>query len=51
MVAKFAEMMFIGGAQFEMEAAVEQLTMLWANALGLHEDVRRPVGRARKTTS
>jgi AcrR family transcriptional regulator len=42
MVAKFAEMMFIGGAQFEMEAAVEQLTLLWANALGLPEAPTRP---------
>lgn len=38
MVAKFAEMMFIGGARFEMETAVEQLTLLWANSLGLTED-------------
>jgi AcrR family transcriptional regulator len=51
MVAKFAEMMFIGGAQFEMDAAVEQLTLLWANALGMHENAPRPVTRARKTTS
>ncbi|MEU5879187.1 TetR/AcrR family transcriptional regulator [Spirillospora sp. NPDC047279] len=35
MVAKFAEMMFIGGARFDMNTAVEQLTYLWANALGL----------------
>lgn len=35
MVAKFAEMMFIGGARFDLDAAVEQLTLLWANALGL----------------
>jgi AcrR family transcriptional regulator len=42
MVAKFAEMMFIGGAQFEMEAAVEQLTLLWANALGLSDASVRP---------
>jgi AcrR family transcriptional regulator len=51
MVAKFAEMMFIGGARFELEEAVEQLTILWANALGLREEtVRRPV-RARKATA
>ena len=37
MVAKFAEMMFIGGARFELEVAVEQLTLLWANALGLRD--------------
>ncbi|MEN3357165.1 MAG: hypothetical protein V7637_1147 [Mycobacteriales bacterium] len=41
MVAKFAEMMFIGGAKFEMDAAVEQLTLLWANSLGLRENVSR----------
>ncbi|MFA1545952.1 TetR/AcrR family transcriptional regulator [Actinomadura chokoriensis] len=35
MVAKFAEMMFVGGARFDMQEAVEQLTLLWANALGL----------------
>jgi AcrR family transcriptional regulator len=45
MVAKFAEMMFIGGARFEMEAAVEQLTLLWANALGLPEAPTRPSRR------
>jgi AcrR family transcriptional regulator len=38
MVAKFAEMMFIGGARFAMNEAVEQLTLLWANALGLSPD-------------
>ncbi|GAA2121443.1 TetR/AcrR family transcriptional regulator [Actinomadura napierensis] len=38
MVAKFAEMMFIGGARFAMNEAVEQLTLLWANALGLDPD-------------
>jgi AcrR family transcriptional regulator len=35
MVAKFAEMMFIGGMRFDLETAIEQLTLLWANALGL----------------
>lgn len=38
MVAKFAEMIFIGGAHFAMDEAVEQLTLLWANALGLSPD-------------
>jgi AcrR family transcriptional regulator len=43
MVAKFAEMMFIGGARFDLETAVEQLTLLWANALGIKENrSRRP---------
>jgi AcrR family transcriptional regulator len=40
MVAKFAEMMFIGGAKFDLSAAVEQLTLLWANALGITENRR-----------
>lgn len=44
MVAKFAEMMFIGGASFDMGQAVEQLTLLWANALGLSPDT---AGKAR----
>jgi len=35
MVAKFAEMMFIGGMTFDMDTAVDQLTLLWANAIGL----------------
>ncbi len=43
MVAKFAEMMFIGGAKFDLSTAVEQLTLLWANALGIKENrSRRP---------
>jgi len=47
MVAKFAEMMFVGGARFDMQAAVEQLTLLWANALGLGPEagVRAPAAR------
>jgi AcrR family transcriptional regulator len=35
MVAKFAEQLFIGGGNFDQEKAVDQLTLLWANALGL----------------
>jgi AcrR family transcriptional regulator len=35
MVARFAEQMFIGGGRFNQKEAVEQLTLLWANALGL----------------
>jgi AcrR family transcriptional regulator len=43
MVAKFAEMMFIGGAKFDLDTAVDQLTLLWANALGIQENrSRRP---------
>jgi hypothetical protein len=35
MVARFAEMMFIGGHAFDLSEAVGQLTLLWASALGL----------------
>jgi len=37
MVAKFAEMMFIGGVKADVHTAVDQLTLLWANALGIAE--------------
>lgn len=35
MVARFAETMFVGGGGYDQELAVEQLTLLWANALGI----------------
>ena len=35
MVARFAETMFVGGGRYRFDAAVEQLTLLWANALGI----------------
>ncbi|MFC7886324.1 TetR/AcrR family transcriptional regulator [Streptomyces sp. NPDC057376] len=35
MVARFAENFFIAGHKFELDKAVEQLTIIWANALGL----------------
>ena len=38
MVARFAEEMFIRGGDFEMNEAVEQLTLLWCNALGIEID-------------
>jgi AcrR family transcriptional regulator len=41
MVAKFAEMMFISGVKFGLDTAVEQLTLLWANALGIQENRKR----------
>ncbi|MBH0775297.1 TetR/AcrR family transcriptional regulator [Nocardia bovistercoris] len=41
MVARFAENMFIGGGSYDLEVAVEQLTLLWANSLGLDGDVVR----------
>ena len=43
MVAKFAEMMFIGGQAFDLNDAVEQLTLLWANALGIQKNTPRSV--------
>ncbi len=43
MVAKFAEMMFIGGQSFDLNTAVEQLTLLWSNALGIKDNVSRGV--------
>jgi AcrR family transcriptional regulator len=42
MVAAFAAAMFGAGAPYEFEPAVEQLTILWANALG----IARPNGTA-----
>jgi AcrR family transcriptional regulator len=38
MVARFAEEIFIRGGDYEQEKAVEQLTLLWANALGLRAE-------------
>jgi hypothetical protein len=36
MVARFAEMWLVQGyREYDFDAAVEQLTRLWANALGL----------------
>ncbi|MEU8803112.1 TetR/AcrR family transcriptional regulator [Spirillospora sp. NPDC048819] len=51
MVAKFAEMMFIGGAQFDMQGAVEQLTLLWANALGLSPEADQTPAPAKSGTA
>jgi AcrR family transcriptional regulator len=48
MVAKFAEMMFIGGNAFDLDMAVEQLTLLWANALGIRSDTSARAGRAKR---
>ncbi|UMG91280.1 TetR/AcrR family transcriptional regulator [Nocardioides sp. TF02-7] len=38
MVARFAEAMFIHSEDFDQERAVDQLTLLWANAIGLRDD-------------
>lgn len=35
MVAAFASAMFVTGAPYELDQAVEQLTILWTNALGI----------------
>jgi hypothetical protein len=41
MVARFAEMMFVAGGRYGFDAAVEQLTLLWANSLGIRETTAR----------
>jgi len=41
MVARFAEGMFVVGGRYAFETAVEQLTLLWANSLGLRENPPR----------
>jgi AcrR family transcriptional regulator len=38
MVARFAEQLFVGGGDYDQNEAVEQLTMLWANSLGMVAD-------------
>jgi AcrR family transcriptional regulator len=38
MVARFAEQLFVGGGEYDEDEAVEQLTVLWANALGIAPD-------------
>jgi AcrR family transcriptional regulator len=47
MVARFAEMMFMGTYKLDFDTAVEQLTLMWANALGIKENRSR---RARSKT-
>ena len=39
MVAKFAEMWVAQDEPYDMDTAVEQLTRLWANALGMRKEV------------
>jgi AcrR family transcriptional regulator len=48
MVAKFAEMMFVGGNTFDLDVAVEQLTLLWANALGIRHNTSARAARAKR---
>jgi AcrR family transcriptional regulator len=50
MVAKFAETMFVAGGGYDVNVAVEQLTLLWANALGI-SDNRSSRGRRRSGTA
>jgi AcrR family transcriptional regulator len=38
MVARFAERTYIDGEKFDEATAIDQLTLLWANALGLRDD-------------
>jgi AcrR family transcriptional regulator len=45
MVARFAETVFIGGQSFDLNEAVEQLTLLWANALGIKHNAARARAR------
>ncbi len=47
MVARFAETLFVAGGKYDLDTAVEQLTLLWANALGLKETKSRRGTRAR----
>ena len=44
-----AETMFVAGGRYQFEAAVEQLTLLWANALGIDTKARSATGRKAKT--
>jgi AcrR family transcriptional regulator len=50
MVARFAETMFVGGGGYDHDRAVEQLTLLWANALGLREQAATPAKTTRRKT-
>ena len=38
MISRFAYVWFLGGEQFEFETAVDQVTRLWCNAVGLADD-------------
>ncbi|HVU72721.1 MAG TPA: TetR/AcrR family transcriptional regulator [Mycobacteriales bacterium] len=51
MVARFAEAMFVTGGRYSFETAVEQLTLLWANALGLKVAPAAPRNRGKRTSS
>jgi AcrR family transcriptional regulator len=46
MVARFAETLFFGDRDFDLDTAVEQLTLLWANSLGITENRPRKARKA-----
>jgi AcrR family transcriptional regulator len=48
MVARFSETMFVGGGAYDVDTAVDQLTLLWANSLGLAD---RPTPRRRTASA
>jgi len=51
MVARFAELWLVQGyREYDFEKAVEQLTILWANALGIEDEPATAPARRRKTT-
>ena len=53
MVARFAEQMFVGGGNYAQERAIDQLTLLWCNALGLSgggDDAQRPENGTAETS-
>jgi AcrR family transcriptional regulator len=45
MVARFAETLVVAGGGYDLETAIEQLTLLWANALGLRDEPGAPSPR------
>ena len=50
MVARFAEQMFVGGGKYTQDRAIDQLTLLWCNALGLSPDVGKRKTSANSTS-
>jgi AcrR family transcriptional regulator len=52
MVARFAELWLVQGyREYDFDEAVDQLTLLWANALGLRERPARPRSRSKSTST
>jgi hypothetical protein len=47
MVGRFAELWLVEEWEdFDFDEAVEQITLLWANAIGLRQPAKRPAKRA-----